>query len=67
MTKKTHDEKSYMCYRSGRYWLDAQRIEREVTIRHHRMGQPPMTLNQMDKFADKVKQLVQDARECPKQ
>ena len=65
MSRKTYDEKDYICYKSDIYWIDAQRVGREVTIRHARPGgQPDMTLNQMDRFADKLKQLVQDARKA---
>ncbi len=64
MARKTADTKTHIEYVSVPYRIEALRIQGSIAIRHGSAGMPSMTLDQLDKFADKLKQLVQDAREA---
>jgi hypothetical protein len=67
MAKKTTDTKTEITYESGGgiHAVQASRKDSKVWLDTATMGPPEMTLDQLDKFADRLKRLVQDAREEP--
>lgn len=71
MADKTQDSKCRIMYEADVMkqwrWVTAIRHGNKVSLDASAAGPPDMTLDQLDKFCDKVKQLVQDARELLKQ
>lgn len=68
MARKTTDNKCEIMYEEFHgltwKWIQAGREDDAVYVYSAAAGSPELTLNQMDKFADKLKLLVQDAREA---
>ena len=62
MAWKDRETKTAITYRNNFCHITAKRVNNTVWIEHGISGCPGLTLDQWERFADKIKQLTEDAR-----